>query len=96
MFSVIRQMLYADADFDDWPSPDQEAADIGTGTPNIWPNYSGSFAVQVCHRHIRLNKCDVGHMQCSTHIILWRISLVFLLVAILERRRRKLPPRSHI
>ncbi len=37
---------YADADFDDWPTPEQEAADIGTGTPNIWPNYSGSFTVQ--------------------------------------------------
>ena len=37
---------YADADDDDWPTPEQEAADIGTGTPNIWPNYSGSFTVQ--------------------------------------------------
>ena len=38
---------YADADdVDDWPTPEQEAADIGTGTPNIWPNYSGSFTVQ--------------------------------------------------
>ncbi len=39
---------YADADFDDWPTPEQ---DMGTpeqdmGTPNIWPNYPGSFTVQ--------------------------------------------------
>ena len=37
---------YADADFDEWSTPEQEASDIGTGTPNIWPNYSGTFAVQ--------------------------------------------------
>jgi hypothetical protein len=56
MFGAIRQMLYADADSDDWPTPEQEAADIGTGTPNIWPNYSGSFSVQV----IFCCKCSLG------------------------------------
>ena len=39
--------LYADSDVDDWPTPDQEAAAMGTGTPNSWPLYNGSFLVQV-------------------------------------------------
>jgi hypothetical protein len=39
--------LFADRDFDDWPTPEKEAENIGTGSLNNWPTFAGSFEVQV-------------------------------------------------
>ncbi len=51
MFALVRPRyatkLYADSDWDDWPTPAEEAADMGTGTANVWPNFAGSFQVNV-------------------------------------------------